>query len=107
MTPKFLVLTMTSPYDCLGISSNATLPEIKAAYHAKLREFPAHTHPEEFKAIRAAYEAVRKGESTKSDDFLKVRPLEPPLDPDLLKRLREQALAQAEVSLDELIRETF
>jgi len=42
-------LTMTSPYDRLGISSSATA-EIKAAYHAKLKEFPAHRHPEEFKA---------------------------------------------------------
>ncbi|WP_250126351.1 hypothetical protein [Chroococcidiopsis sp. CCMEE 29] len=98
---------MTSPYDRLGISSNATLAEIKAAYHANLRKFPAHTHPEEFKAIRAAYEAIRKGETTKLDDFLKVRPLEASLDPELLRQLRERALAQVEVSLNELIRETF
>jgi curved DNA-binding protein CbpA len=98
---------MTSDYDRLGISLNATPAEIKAAYHAKLREFPAHTHPEEFKAIRAAYEAIRKGETTKLDDFLKVRPLEATLDPELLKQLRDRALAQVEVSLEELIRETF
>jgi len=60
---------MTSPYDRLGISSSATSAEIKAAYHAKLKEFPAHRHPEEFKAIRAAYDAIRQGESSEADDF--------------------------------------
>ncbi len=99
---------MTSPHDRLGISPNATPSEIKAAYHAKLREFPAHSHPEEFKAIRAAYEAIRKGETAKpDDDFLKMRPIEATLDPQLLQQLRERALVQIEVSLDELISETF
>lgn len=99
---------MTSSYDRLGISPNATPAEIKAAYHVKLREFPAHTHPEEFKAIRAAYEAVRKGETASSDDdFLKMRPLEATLAPELMQQLREQALAQIQVSLEDLIRETF
>jgi len=99
---------MISPYDRLGISPTATPAQIKAAYHTKLREFPAHSHPEEFKAIRAAYEAVRNPETAKpDDDFLKVRPLEATLDPELMQQLRERALAQLEVSLDELIRETF
>lgn len=98
---------MTSPFDRLGISSTATAAEIKAAYHAKLREFPAHTHPEEFKAIRAAYEATRKGEATKPEEFLQVRPLEASLDSETLAQLRQKALAQIEISLDDLIRETF
>jgi DnaJ-class molecular chaperone len=99
---------MTSPYDRLGISPSATPAQIKAAYHAKLREFPAHSHPEEFKAIRTAYEAVRNPETANpDDDFLKPRPLEATLDPELMQQLRERALAQLEVSLDELIRETF
>lgn len=103
-----MIMTMTSPYDRLGISPNATAAQIKAAYHQKLREFPAHTHPEEFKAIRAAYEAIRNPETAKADDdFLKVRPLEATLDPELMQQLREQAMAKLEVSLDELIRETF
>ncbi|NJO42224.1 MAG: molecular chaperone DnaJ [Cyanobacteria bacterium CRU_2_1] len=98
---------MTSPHDRLGISPDAAPAEVKTAYHAKLREFPAHTHPEEFKAVRAAYDAIRKGETAKDDDFLNVRPLEVTLDPDSLKQLREKALAQIDISLDELIRETF
>jgi len=44
--PQPKILTMTSPYDRLGISSSATPAEIKAATHAKAEEFPAHRHPE-------------------------------------------------------------
>lgn len=97
---------MTSHYEQLGISPGATSTQIKAAYHAKLREFPAHTYPEEFKAIRGAYEVLRKGE-TQHEDFLKVRPLEAQLNPQILQQVQEKALAQLEISLDDLIRATF
>lgn len=98
---------MTDHYGQLGISSGATPAQIKAAYHAKLREFPAHTYPEEFKAIRGAYEAIRQGETTQHQDFLKIRPLSAELNPEVLKQVQEKALAQLEVSLDDLIRATF
>jgi len=99
---------MISPYDRLGISITATPAEIKAAYHAKLKEFPAHRHPEEFKEVRAAYDAVRKAGSSDADDFFfLVRPLPATLDPDALKRLRQRVVSQLEVNLEEMIRETF
>ncbi|MCW5316858.1 molecular chaperone DnaJ [Nostoc sp. KVJ3] len=98
---------MADHYERLGILSGATSAQIKAAYHAKLREFPAHTYPEEFKAIRVAYEALRKGETGQDEDFLKFRPLEAELNPEILKQVREKGLAQLEVSLDDLIRATF
>ncbi|KYC43004.1 molecular chaperone DnaJ [Scytonema hofmannii PCC 7110] len=98
---------MTSHYEKLGISPGATPAQIKAAYHAKLREFPAHTYPEEFKAIREAYEALRKGATTQHEDFLKMRPLEAELNPEILKQVQEKAIAQLEVNLDDLIRATF
>jgi curved DNA-binding protein CbpA len=98
---------MTSHHEKLGISPGATPAEIKAAYHTKLREFPAHTYPQEFKAIRAAYEALRKGDTNQHEEFLQVRPLEAELNPEILKQLREKAIAQVEVSLDDLIRATF
>lgn len=97
---------MTSHYEQLGIFPGATSAQIKAAYHLKLREFPAHTYPEEFKAIRGAYEALRKGD-TQHEDFLKMRPLEAELSPEILKQVREKAIAQLEISLDDLIRATF
>jgi hypothetical protein len=99
---------MTAAYDRLGIAPTATPDEIKAAYHAKLKEFPAHSHPEEFKAIRAAYDTLRKGDSQAADDFFfLVRPLEATLEPTVTQQLRQRVIDQVAVSLDELIRETF
>jgi hypothetical protein len=99
---------MTSPYDRLGILPTATPAEIKSAYHAKLKEFPAHSHPVEFKAIRAAYEAIRKGESSENDDFFfRVRPVQATLDPAVVEQLRQRVITQLEVSVEDLIRETF
>jgi DnaJ-class molecular chaperone len=98
---------MPSNYDHLGIAPGATPAEIKAAYHAKLRQFPAHTYPDEFKAIRAAYEALRQGEKNQHQDFLQVRPLEVELNPEILQRLEAKAIAQLSVSLEDLIRATF
>ncbi len=98
---------MNSDYERLEVSPGATPAQIKAAYHAKLREFPAHTHPEEFKAVRAAYEALRQGNSQKFEDLLTPRPLNPKLDSQAISNLRQQALSQLEISLEDLIRLTF
>ncbi|MTJ08057.1 MULTISPECIES: J domain-containing protein [unclassified Anabaena] len=98
---------MADNYERLGISPGATSAQIKAAYHTKLREFPAHTYPEEFKEIRVAYEALRKGDTGQHEDFLKFRPLKAELNPEILKQVQEKALSQLEVSLDDLIRATF
>jgi hypothetical protein len=98
---------MNAAYDRLGISPSASPAEVKAAYHAKLREFPAHTHPQEFKAIRTAYEDIRKGTVAVQEAFFKVRPLEPTLDPAVLDELKQATLAEMQVTLDEMIRETF
>jgi len=97
---------MTASHDRLGIAPTATPAEIKAAYHAKLKEFPAHSHPEDFKAVRAAYDELRKAE-TVDDFFFLVRPLEATIDPELLQKLRQRVISQVEVSVEELIRETF
>jgi curved DNA-binding protein CbpA len=100
--------TSLSPFDRLGITPTATPAEVKTAYHAKLREFPAHTHPEDFKAIRAAYETIQKGEANQQEaDFLKVRPLEATLDDTAIQQLRDRAIAMLNISIEDLIRETF
>jgi curved DNA-binding protein CbpA len=98
---------MTSHYEKLGIFPGATSAQIKAAYHVKLREFPAHTYPEEFKAIREAYETLRKGETAQHGDFLKARPLEAQINPEILEIVRQKAIAQLQISVDDLIRATF
>ena len=96
-----------SHYNLLGIEPGATPAEIKAAYHAKLREFPAHTYPQEFKAIREAYEVLRQGGSAQAVDFFKIQPMKAELDQTLLNQLRTKARSLLEVSLDDLIRATF
>lgn len=99
---------MLSPHDRLAISPTATPAEVKAAYHAKLKEFPAHLHPEEFKEVRAAYETIRKGGSSQADDFFfLVRPLEAKIDPMAVEALRHRAIAQLQITLEDMIRETF
>lgn len=97
---------MQDHYDRLGLSPGATPAEIKAAYHAKLKEFPAHSHPEDFKAIRAAYEALRKGPQ-REDDFFAEVPVQAELDPALLDQLQQRASAAVDVTFDDLIRLTF
>jgi DnaJ domain len=98
---------MPDHYTLLGISFEATPTEIKAAYHQKLKEFPAHQHPQEFKAIRTAYEAIRQKAQSNSEDFLKIMPTKVELSPKLLQDLREKAVAETNVSLEELMQLTF
>ncbi len=98
---------MTTPFEQLGIAPEASAKEIKRAYHAKLKEFPAHTHPEEFKAIRAAYDAVRQGSTVTVEEFFKRKPLEASFDDKILTSLREQATAKIQVDLKTLTRLTF
>ncbi|MGB3309730.1 MAG: DnaJ domain-containing protein [Nodosilinea sp.] len=97
---------MQDHYDRLGLSPGAAPAEIKAAYHAKLKEFPAHTHPQDFKAIRAAYEALRKAPQGEAD-FFAVVPIQAELDQALLDQLQQQAIAAVDVTLEDLIRLTF
>jgi len=97
---------MSDHYTQLGIAPGASPTAIKAAYHAKLKEFPAHTHPQEFKAIRAAYEALRKAPQGEEDLFA-VSPIQAELDQAALGQLKQRATAAVEVSLKDLIRLTF
>jgi curved DNA-binding protein CbpA len=97
---------MQDHYDRLGLSAGATAAEIKAAYHAKLKEFPAHTHPQDFKAIRTAYETLRKTPRGE-DDFFATVPIQAELDQALLEQLKQRATAVVDVTLEDLIRLTF
>ncbi len=98
---------MTTPHETLGIPVGATPAQTKAAYHAKLREFPAHTHPTEFKAVRSAYETLQKGIAQPVDDFFTTRPLKDTIDPERLTGIQERLTAHLAVSLDNMLRETF
>ena len=97
---------MQDHYDRLGLAFGATPAELKSAYHKKLKEFPAHSHPQEFKAIRVAYEALRKSPQPQSD-FFELTPIEAELDHDLLKQMEQRAIAATDVTLEDLILLTF
>ena len=97
---------MQEHYDRLGVSVGATPTELKAAYHAKLKEFPAHSHPQEFKAVRAAYEALRKSSQPQAD-FLNPTPIEADLDEALLTQMEQRAMAATDVTVEDLILLTF
>lgn len=111
MTNQPSPATLSSPHEQLGIPPDATPAEIKAAYHARLRQYPAHSHPQDFKAIRAAYETLnQKSKLAPLDEILTIRPFETELDPESsqkLEQLTHQARAQVEVSLTDLLRLTF
>jgi DnaJ-class molecular chaperone len=98
---------MSENHNLLGISPSATPAEIKVAYHAKLKEFPAHKYPQEFKAVRSAYEALQKESQQTNEDFFEIGPAQIKLDQQALQGLRSRVTSKLEVSLEELIVLTF
>lgn len=97
----------TDLHQLLGVSPSASPSEIKAAYHRKLKEFPAHSHPQEFKAVREAYETLRKTPSGKVEPFLKFRPVTATISESERAALKELIASKINLSLDELLRLTF
>jgi curved DNA-binding protein CbpA len=47
------------PYTVLGLDSGATAEDVRRAYFRLVRLYTPEAHPEEFKRVRAAYEALR------------------------------------------------
>ena len=47
------------PYLVLGVDRRATAEDVRQAYFRLVRLYAPEAHPEEFKAVRAAYEALR------------------------------------------------
>jgi DnaJ-domain-containing protein 1 len=48
-----------SANEILGVAASASEEEIRAAYLAKVKEFPPDRSPEEFEKIRDAYDKLR------------------------------------------------
>ena len=59
---------MKSFYDILEIPKDAAPGDIKRAYFAMVKKFPPERFPEEFKAVRAAYEALSDAEKRAEHD---------------------------------------
>lgn len=61
--------SVDDPLVILGIPGSATADEIRAAYLAKIKEFPPDKDPAKFEAIRDAYE-ILKNPYRKAEFFL-------------------------------------
>jgi hypothetical protein len=99
-------VTLPDPYEQLGVTPEASSAEIKAAYHQRLRQFPAHSHPREFQQIRAAYDAIRSASEHRGDPLL-PGPLRTRLDPVALAAIETSVRSACRLSLTELLRLTF
>ena len=68
----------TDPYRVLGVERTATEAEIKRAYFQLVRQFPPERAPEQFQAIRAAYDLLRDPAQRAWIDLFLLQP-PPPL----------------------------
>ena len=100
------LLPMSDPYTLLGVAPEADAAAIKTAYHRKLRQFPAHSHPQEFQQIRTAYEAVRAAGASRGDP-LQPGPLLVSLDAEALEAVESRVQAACKLQLTDLLRLTF
>ena len=50
---------MIDPFQLLGVAESASEKTIKAAFLAKVREFPPERSPKKFQAVRDAYELIK------------------------------------------------
>ena len=97
---------MVNPYELLGVASDASEADLKTAYHRQLRQFPAHSHPQEFQQIRAAYETIRQA-ATHQGDPLRPAPLLGQLDPEALAALDSKVRQSCALTLQDLLLLTF
>jgi hypothetical protein len=97
---------MADPYTLLGLTPEASTADLKAAYHLQLRRFPAHSHPQEFQRIRAAYEQLRAA-ATQRGDPLQPGPLLQQLDAEALDALEARVRGSCLIDLATLLRLTL
>ncbi len=57
------VLPISDPYAVLGLGPGAEDEQIRAAYMAKVKQFPPERSPVEFEKVRDAYELLRNRRS--------------------------------------------
>ena len=98
---------MADPYTLLGLSPEASAADLKAAYHLQLRRFPAHSHPQEFQRIRAAYEQLRAAAAQRGDPLQPGPLLLQQLDAEALDALEARVRSSCRIDLATLLRLTL
>jgi len=97
---------MADPYTLLEVTPEASAAQLKAAYHRQLRRYPAHSHPQEFQSIRAAYDQLRAAGEQRADP-LQPGPMLQQLDAEALAALEARVRGSCRIDLDTLLRLTL
>jgi len=66
-----------SPHALLGVAEDADPQAIRAAYLAKVKEFPPDREPRAFERIRDAYEQLKASRQRSRDRLLAADPVAP------------------------------
>ncbi|MHB1959743.1 MAG: J domain-containing protein [Acidobacteriaceae bacterium] len=67
-------LPISDPYAMLGLGPDAEDEQIRAAYLAKLKQFPPDRSPAEFEQVRDAYELLRDRRRRAQHTLFSVNP---------------------------------
>lgn len=96
-------------WERLGLEPGASPEAIKAAYQEKVRAFPPTTHPQEFKAVRKAYDVLKDPANHKvvRPSFWQPAVTDQQIDPAAIAQVRAQLPKQAQLDLKTLIRLSF
>jgi curved DNA-binding protein CbpA len=68
---------MICPFELLKVPESAGDEEIRAAYLARVREFPPERAPQQFQAIREAYDRIRTEKARIAHLYLDYPEIEP------------------------------
>lgn len=65
---------MNNPFEILAVSADATDEVIKKAYLKKVKEYPPDQAPEQFQAVRSAYESVQNHKARLAYTLFHIEP---------------------------------
>ncbi|MGA1262692.1 MAG: J domain-containing protein [Prochlorothrix sp.] len=98
-------------WERLELEPGASPEAIKAAYQAQVRAFPPATHPQEFKAIRKAYDVLKDPNNhsvqPKDIDFWQPTPTSIRPDPETIAKIRAQLHPGPSLDFKTLVRLSF
>lgn len=95
------------PHAILELEPGADRAALKKAYFAKIRQFPPDKAPEDFKAIRAAYETLLKTASSSKSSDLRYLSFEQNSSDTPMDLMRKIKTSSGSLSVSQLIRFTF